>query len=308
MSNLTEATNGDHSYDLAVAYRIYPKVAKPAQRLPFGDSKLRQAEICLRSFRESLGSLRVKLWAILDGCPGEYRELFKRYFPPEDLIFVEVNAIGNRATFGKQLEILFSQCDAEYVYFAEDDYLYLPSQFGLMLQFLRDGRDVHFVAPYDHPDCYSLDLHREPKWVTVFGDHHWRTAASTCLTFLTRRSTLAKYERVFRTYCRQNDDCAMWLSLTKRGIFSPAAILGYFARREPYRRVPVKAWLFCWPQVLFGDAAKLWVPVPGVATHLSEGLLSPGTDWLAFMQERARNVETKMACAVGQLHAARKSL
>src|ERR1700731_1686715 len=61
------------AYDLVVAYRIYPMFSKLGQGLPFGDDKLRLAEVCLRSFRDSLGSLRVKIWAILDGCPQEYR-------------------------------------------------------------------------------------------------------------------------------------------------------------------------------------------------------------------------------------------
>jgi hypothetical protein len=305
---MTEAPQArDGGYDLAVAYRIYPKVAKPAQNLPFGDDKLRQAEICLRSFRNSLGSLRVKIWAILDGCPEEYRALFQRYFAPEDLVLVEVNGIGNRATYGKQLEILVSQRDAEYVYFAEDDYLYLADQFSRMLHFLREGRGVDFVTPYDHPDCYTLDLHREPKWVTVFEDHHWRTASSTCLTFLSRRSTLRRYRRVFLTYCWRNDDCAMWLSLTKSRVFSPLTMLRFFARGEFFRKAPLKAWLFCWNQILFGQKAKLWVPIPGIATHLSEGLMSPGIDWLALMRNGANQGEASETLLVNRAFAVRNS-
>src|SRR5260370_42462317 len=87
-----------------------------------------------------------------------------------------------------------------------------------MLRFLREGQGVDFVTLYDHPDCYQLELHHEPKWITVFEGHHWRTAASTCLTFLTRKSTLAEYEGTIRTYARGNNDCAMWLSLTKRRV------------------------------------------------------------------------------------------
>jgi hypothetical protein len=271
-------------YDLAVAYRIYPNVSKPAQTLPFGNDKLKQAEICLRSFRNSLGPLRVKLWAILDGCPEEYRVVVGRYFPAKDLVFVNLNRDGNRATYSKQIEILLTQDDAEFVYFAEDDYFYVPDQFALMLTFLRDRQDVDFVTPYDHPDCYHLDLHNEPEWVTVFGGRHWRTAASTCLTFLTRKSTLARYQTVFQTYARRNDDCAMWLSLTKRRVFNPFATLRYFMRQELYRKSLLKAWLFCWRQILFGKSAKLWVPIPAIATHLSAGLLSPGGDWVASMQ------------------------
>jgi|SRR2546429_363690 len=279
--------SGRCSYDVAVAYRIYPKVSKPAQRLPFGDDKLRQAEVCLRSFRNALGPLRVKVWAILDGCPKEYRALFEHYFSSENLIFVEVNGVGNQATYAKQLDILLSQRDAEVVYLAEDDYLYLPGQFPLMLRFLRDGQGVSFVTPYDHPDCYKLDLHREPKWLTVFEDRHWRTAASTCLTFLTRKSTLAKYEHPLRAYSRGSGDCAMWLSLTKRRVFNPLIPLRFLFRGKLCWKEIVKAWLFCWRQIVFGKAAKLWVPVPGLATHLCLGLLSPGIDLHTLMQEEA---------------------
>lgn len=286
-----EASDSFHNktarYDLAIAYRIYPKVGAPGRNLPFGDDKLAQAEVCLRSFRNSLGSLRVKLWAILDGCPEAYSELFRRYFPTEDLVLVKLASAGNRATYSKQLDILLAQTDAEYVYLAEDDYFYLPGQFPLVLNFLRRTRDVDFVSPYDHPDCYNLDLHHTPKWTTVFRDHHWRTAGSTCLTFLTRKDTLAAYERVFRTYGHRNDDCAMWLSLTKQRVLNPMAILRYFRRREFYRRAPVKAWLFCWSQLIFGRRANLWVPMPGIATHLSEGRLSPGIDWIQLMDASA---------------------
>jgi len=275
------------AYDVAVAHRIYPKVSKPAKSLPFGDDKLRQAEICLRSFRNSLGALRVKVWAILDGCPGEYRELFQRYFAPEDLVLIETDGIGNQATYAKQLDVLLSQQDAEIVYLAEDDYLYLPDKFPNLVRFLTDGPEVDFVTPYDHPDCYELDLHHEPKWVTVFEGHHWRTAASTCLTFLTRKNTLAMYERALRTYSRRNSDCAMWLSITKRRLFNPLAPMRFFAKGEYYWKIFVQAWLFSCRQIVFGRAAKLWVPLPGFATHLAAGLLSPGADWIALMNEEA---------------------
>jgi hypothetical protein len=278
----------DRTYDLAVAYRICPKVSRPAEGLPFADDKLRQAEIFLRSFRNSLGSLRVKIWAILDGCPEEYRELFERYFARQDLVLVDLPGVGNQATFGEQMDILLSQRDAEFVYFAEDDYLYLPDQFQIMLRFLRDRQDVDFVTPYDCLDYYRFDLHREPELVTVLEGHHWRTAASTCLTFLTRTSTLARYELVFRKYSRLNDDFPLWLSLTKRRVFNPLALFRYFARREFYWKILVKAWLICWPQILFGKRAKLWVPVPAIATHWCAGHFSAGFDWLGFLQAEAR--------------------
>lgn len=299
------ARRSNGSYDLAVAYRIYPKVSKPALSLPLGDDKLRLAEICLRSFQDSLGSLRAKIWAILDGCPEEYRALFERYFSREDLVFVDLPGVGNQATFGKQIDALLSQRDAEFVYLAEDDYLYLPGQFPLMLNFLRERQDADFVTPYDHPDCYLLQVHHEPKWVTIFEGHHWRTAASTCLTFLTRKSTLARYEWVFRTYTRRNDDFSLWLSLTKRRVLRP---LAFFARREFYWKAQMKSWLYCWPQILFGKTARLWVPIPGLATHWRAGLFSPGFDWLSFVRAEASQTKglagaiVERSAEVGQNH------
>jgi hypothetical protein len=270
-------------YDLAIAYRIYPKIAKPSLGLPLSDDKLKLAEECLSSFRKSLGGLRVKIWALLDGCPEEYATLFRKYFDPDDLVLIPLVGIGNQATFAKQIDILLGQQESEWVYFAEDDYVYLPSEFPRMLQFFSYRQDADFVSPYDHPDCYQLELHHEPKWVTVFDDHHWRTAASTCLTFLTSKNVLARYERVFRTYARGNSDCSLWLSLTKRSLWNPLLLARFLVRREFYWKTILNAWRFCWRQILFGRTARLWVPIPGLATHYCANLLSPGTEWLTLV-------------------------
>jgi hypothetical protein len=274
-----------HTHDLAVAYRIYPIVSRPALGLPFSEDKYRLSEVCLRSFKESLGPLRVKIWAILDGCPGQYNQLFRNYFADDDLVLVPCDSLGNRASFGRQIEILMRQENAPLVYFAEDDYFYLPNQFRLMVDFLNQNADTHFVSPYDHRDCYTVRLHHEPKWIRVCASHHWRTASSTCLTFLTRQQTLVRYERIFRSYVRGNDDCSLWLSLTKRRVFNPFALVGYVARREFYGRILLKAWWYGWQQILFGRSAGLWIPVPGIATHLDRHSLSPTIDWSRLMVE-----------------------
>jgi hypothetical protein len=274
-------------YDLAIAYRIYPKVAKTAHGLPFSEDKLRLAEICLRSFRESLAKLRVKVWVLLDGCPQEYGGLFRKYFDEEDTVLLPLPGVGNRATFGKQVNILLEQEASELVYFAEDDYVYLPGQFPRMLEFLLAYPDVNFVSPYDHLDCYSLEIHRHPKWVRVHGGHHWRTAASTCLTVLTRKETLRRTRAIFASYCRQNHDCSLWLSLTKKSLFDPAQFLRFAFFQPHVAKIIAKAWLHGWRQILFGQQMRLWVPIPGIATHLDINALSPAVDWTEQMKEQA---------------------
>jgi hypothetical protein len=275
-------------YDLAVAYRVYPKVSKPSLGLPFDDDKLRQAEIALGSFRRALGGLRVKIWAVLDGCPPSYEKMFRRHFAPEDLVLVPMNGVGNHATFGKQLDILLQQTDADAVYFAEDDYVYLPDAFQALLAFLRGGRDVDFVTAFDHPDCYLLPLHDFPKQLQVFngryrGATHWRSAASTCLTFLTTKSALVEYEPVFRSYTRRNYDSSLWLSITKYRILNPACVLRFLLADRLMRRIMVKAWLYGWRQNVFGRRAQLWAPIPSLGLHLDRGHPAPGFDLTAEM-------------------------
>jgi len=274
------------SYDLAVAYRIYPKVAHTAIGLPLSDDKLRLADACLQSFRESLGGMRAKVWALLDGCPPEYGEMFVKCFDPQDLVIIPLDSIGNLRTFDRQIEILLHQTDAEFVYFAEDDYFYLPSQFATMMDFLRSHNDAHFVTPYDHADCYRLELHRHPQWLRVAANHHWRTAGSTCLTFLTTRRVLKETEHVFRTYAARNSDASLWLSLTQFGIWNPAMLARWAIEQPRLAKIVIKAWLYGWKQILFRRPRRLWVPVPGIATHMDANALSPSINWKSLIERR----------------------
>lgn len=277
-------------YDLAVAYRIYPGLAGTAAGLPFSDDKLQLSEICLRSFKESLGALRVKVWVLLDGCPEEYARLFEKYFDSEDLVLCRLKGVGNQATFAKQIEILLQQVESDLVYFAEDDYVYLPNQFSQMLELIRSHEDVHFVTPYDHLDCYTLRIHRRAKWLKISGQRHWRTAASTCLTFLTRKQTLQQERRVFQSYCRGNFDSSLWLSLTKQSLFNPIQFWRFAIQDALFAKIIMNAWRFGWRQILFGRKLKLWAPVPGIATHLDCKALAPTIDWPALMCIHAREI------------------
>jgi hypothetical protein len=277
--------NSAEKYDLAVAYRIYPKVAKTASGLPFSSDKAQLAEVCLQSFRKSLGTLRAKIWVLLDGCPPHYAEMFRRYFAEEDLTLLPLPGIGNYGTFNRQIEILLEQNESELIYFAEDDYFYLPGQFRHMVDFLQADQDVAFVSPYDHRDAYTMPLHETRALVREYGGHHWRTGASTCLTFLTTRSILRRTQSIFRTYARRNYDCSLWLSLTKERVCQPW-VWARLAGRQPFTwKIIAKAWLFGWRQILFGKKQRLWTPVPGMATHMDTNALSPGIDWVALIQE-----------------------
>lgn len=59
-----------HNYDLAVGYRIYPRVsANPI--MGFKD-KLALVQLNLETFKEAIGNLKIKMWVLLDNCRGGF--------------------------------------------------------------------------------------------------------------------------------------------------------------------------------------------------------------------------------------------
>lgn len=274
-------------YDLAVAYRIYPGVSKvPAF---FSTDKYKLAEMCLQSFQRALGGLRVKVWAILDGCPPEYEALFRQTLQGRDLELAPTSKIGNLATFSLQIELLSKQAEAEFVYFAEDDYFYFPDVLAKAVTFMRENRDVDFVTLYDHPDSYYTSSRFERHLVKPYGDHYWRTASSTCLTFLTRRETLRRTQGAFKTYSQGNHDCSVWLALTQK--FSLADPRVHFS--SAFR---IWLWLQTWiwgvHRILFGRRYLLWAPLPALATHMESAYLSPLIAWQSeFLSAQVRDVQ-----------------
>ncbi len=272
--------NNSFTYDLAVAYRIYPGISKnPAV---YAHDKLGLAELCIRSFYESLGALRAKIFVLLDNCPPEYEALFLRYFAAADLEFVHLAGEGNASTFKRQVEMLLEQPYSEYIYFAEDDYFYLPDQFAAALEYMKT-LGTGFISLYDHIDTYEMDVHNYRERITVAAGKHWRTAGSTCLTFLTTKTTLRATQHVFLTYSKKNYDASIWFALTKRNLRNPFKILksiGDISLLKLY----VKAWMYTAGSILFGKKWYLWTPIPSGCTHIETTGLAPAIAWESYFQ------------------------
>lgn len=269
-------------YDIAVAYRVYPGVSKTP--LIHADDKLALARTCLVSFKEALGDLAAKMYVLLDCCPPEYKALFREHFDEKDFVFIDLDHVGNQRSFLKQIEVLLAQTDTEAVYFAEDDYLYLPGTFGEMLDVLQkgvDGLPADFVTPYDHQDYYTLLLHRHKRRQGKTAKRTWQTVNSTCLTFLTTKATLAKTRAVFETYQNpRNLDASIWLALTHDQIFDPAAYFRMFMKERPSFKILLKTWIYN-AEAVRGPRYRLWAPKPSIATHTDHRYVAPGIDWLA---------------------------
>ena len=281
------------SYDVAVAYRIYPKISTSGNPPPvFPDDKLKLAEFCLRSYKNSLGGLRVKMWALLNGCPPEYEAMFKSIWPPEDLVVLHYAGVGPGKTVHEQTRILLEQTDAEIVHFAEDDYFYLPGQLPAAVDFFRQNPDADFIAPYESSDFYEIDLHRMRFETRPAGGRIWSACLSATHTFMARRSSLIECQdlihRLFRAYQgRTIPDLGMWAALTKKRVFNPVKFIQWsLTHRWFWAGSMFLSWYHCWRQILFGRRYKLWSPHPCLANHMVVGLEAPGVDWQKEFQKQ----------------------
>lgn len=271
-------------YDLAIAHRVCPALAKTAAGYC---DKLEMVKATAASLAAALDSLRVKLTVILDGCGAEYERLFDGVFAKSgkvDYARTSTPAIGNAATYAKQMEILAASADeADSVYFSEDDYIYEKGAFRAMLDFLKED-GVDFVTPLDHPDRYS---HLVPESrrveIRVSAHRHWREVGTTCCTFMTKSGTFAEAKRRLAAYGEGSGDGPMWLGLTKDAIFSPSATIGAALRyvtglrrtKEGLEFTVLAAWLWHKWRLPFGRRYRLWGPMPSLAVHLCKPSLPP---------------------------------
>lgn len=263
-------------YDLAIAYRIYPKISKVPPIYP--NDKFKLSELCLASLVKSLGEIKAKWYVILDDCPAEYLEMFKKYISVSDVDYIETNVRSNGATFGMQMDLLLNQDFSDIVYFAEDDYFYLPNSFYELIEVIERD-DFDFVSPYDHLDLYNNEIHNTPQLIKFAGDRHWRSSGSTTMTFLTQKRTLRRAERVFRTYIKKNYDSSLWMTLTRSNVTSPLRFLQLIGKETQVLKIFAKAWIYTPWQTLFGKKYTLFTPMPSLAQHLDDQCMAPGIDW-----------------------------
>lgn len=264
-------------YSVAICYRIYPKVSKVPP--VYADDKYKLSELCLKSLIDSLNNVNYKIWVLLDNCPPEYSDLFKKYIPSDRLELIDLPGIGNAGTWGKQMEILSTQKHSENIYFAEDDYFYLPNTFHEMLDFIENDADVHFVSPYDHLDYYTLDIHKYQSKIKFTKHRHWRTVSTTCMTFLTQKKYLSQTMGAFKSYLKKNYDNSIWLSLTKKNALNIPLFAKYLFTNLPFAKIYIKLLLFGSFRLLCGKKWNLWTPMPSIATHMDSQYLAPTKNW-----------------------------
>ena len=266
----------ENKYDLAIAYRIYPKISKIQAIHP--DNKYELSRVCLESFYNSVKNVKAYIYIILDGCPLEYQKLFEETLIGIDYEFIEKGGIGNAQTFNLQMDLLLNQDKSDVIYFAEDDYFYLENAFTELIKAIKHP-DVDFVTPYDHPDTYRTDFHNYKKKYIKIEGYKWGIMSSTTMTFMTTKRVLKETKNIFYTYTVRNYDASLWLSLTKLNAFNVALMTKLLFTNFQFFKYFLKLYYFSFGQTIFGKKRILVQAVPALATHMETAFLSRDIDW-----------------------------
>ena len=136
----------------------------------------------------------------------------------------------------------------DYVLFQEDDYIYLKDTGQKLLDAMKV---LEFVSPYDHREFYTLNKvnHKPPFDIKLIGEQHWRTIDFNTMTWGCHSERLKDYWDELNMYGYWDKDT--WIGMGKAG-------------------------------------AKLWSPIPSLATHMHLDFLSPGIDWYNRFDELER--------------------
>jgi len=309
-----------NQYDMAVAYRVYPQISGNCGYFIDGN-KFDLTKLCLDSFKNSFGNIKVKMLAILDRCPVEYEDLFQKYFDEEDLDIIKLSEGGNRETFILQLKLLLEQEYSDVVMLAEDDYFYLPNTMKYALDALKHER-VDFITTYNHLDYYTMQLYNIDREYIFTDNMAWGRVGATTCSFATTKNILEQTYRYFSIYRLNNSgsDIHIFLRLTKIKMRNPLyfiylifvssrlgiKILKIFETYllkftdlkhinydpRPARKKFVDAWIKGngWKQILFGKKYNLYSPTFPFSTHLSSHYISPNHDWDNAMMEKCNEI------------------
>jgi hypothetical protein len=264
-------------YDIAVCYRVYPKIAKTP--IICNDNKLNLVKLCMASVAEALREVNAKLIVLFDNCPQEYDDLFKQLLHGIDWEGIHLKGIGNYATFKMQCDILTQQNDSEIVMFLEDDYFLMKDSIKKTIAALQLP-NVDFVTPFEHSDYYKLKLHNYKKETIPLDEKTtlMKVSSTTC-TFATTKTTLLKEIEILLSYTKNNSDCALWMSMTKLNAFN-AFIPVYYTLHGQYNYAYIyfKLFKYGWKRLLH-KKRNLFCMTPSLATHMETPDVSITVDW-----------------------------
>lgn len=196
----------------------------------------------------SKSTYNIKYTALYDNARGDVSGHFLSSIP--DIRIVQHTGGSDPSAYLNMLDTIKSDnlSPDDIVYILEDDYVHR----GDWIQALVEGVTVgSYVTLYDHPDKYNISMYPSLKsQIVVTPSFHWRTTPSTTSTFACRVHTLLEHTPIHKRYCEVFRGCN-----NDHGRF-------------------VHLW---------NTGASLVSCIPGLSTHVEEGMISPcipETEWM----------------------------
>ncbi|HWF45239.1 MAG TPA: hypothetical protein VG537_11410 [Candidatus Kapabacteria bacterium] len=233
---------------------------------PFGMSKRELIEACFRSVVASVREYPHSFHIIADNISDELRRFFQSY----DVVMTE-GTFGNDESIRVSLKQAMSYDDTDWVYICEDDYLHQHQTFLWIDDLIQNRkeilytkslrgvrrfipfdhrRELHtmplFIHPPDYPDRYK-PRERRHSYLFLSQYCHWRQISNTTFTFLAEVKSLRQFASILEHSATGADD-------------------GYLSNK-------------IYARDRFGGRALCLSPIPGLTTHLHEGVMTPLVDW-----------------------------
>ena len=235
--------------------KIYWRVCEQQETLSFVPrwknlGKIEIIKKCWISLQNSIGK-EDEIIVVEDGCSTETLDYLKEkntsklsfhHVKPHKHISTDLleGKVGHFIEVSNLIDQKTKMQPDEIHFMCNDDFLFLPIAIDAMKSIFEDGW-TGFVIPYDYPDRYTLDKTRLCE-LYLGRFCHWRTVPSCTSITSDKGSTWQQYMRSFKRNATYNDDSWTW---------------------EAYSLAKSKA--LC--------------PIPGLATHLTEGCMTPLIDW-----------------------------
>jgi hypothetical protein len=238
---------------MKVILRTCDKVASVhALPRPFGLSKRELIQTCFKSFTHSMGHHHpFELHIVADEISEDLANFFIACKGAAKDIKFYHGKYGNDASLMKMFEIAETFDDEDIVYFLEDDYLHHYSFGDRMTDVFEKIKQDFFVHPSDYPDQYIRRDLIIPAMIFLTDHCHWRQVSSTTFTFLCRSNMVKKYISHMKSSTVNADD-------------------GFLSKI--FRETPC------------------FSPLPGLATHMHMGTMSPLCDWEAIAKAHERKI------------------
>lgn len=245
------------SFDLHVIYRHSANNSDHGSSRPSWFSHQK----CLDNFLRTAGlasssRVRLKIHLLFDGSKQEFEGSLasasisesrkQNKFTIYPIYFFEGGSA--LASFYKMRKVIDSPLirKKDYIYLLENDYLHTSDWISNLEDILSSSIEFDYLSLYDHGDKYPhspgfLKRYKELRSrIFVSKNRHWRTAPSTCFSFITKKSTFL----------------ADWPLID---IGQPDHVI-FRVLREINRRIII-------------------TPIPSLSTHCMKGGLAPVVNW-----------------------------